>query len=436
MKISLSTKVALGTFVIAGLGVLLVSLLSYTQISEYFKQNILSSLNFELNDSVHVIKKNLEDVKKDVNLLASNENIESIYRAINNRYHYDAVSNDTLVSLKKKLGITFKSVLEHNDAYFNIRLIGMDGKELVVSLKDSADKVIIQDEKLLQNKANRTYFKELIHLKKGEAYFSNIDLNREHGVLSYPHIPTIRVGLPVYVNDKIFAVLIINSNIYKLFTPIKTKFSSDKNIYLVNEDGYYLYNKDIEKTFGFELGKEYKIYNDFDLSKNSYFQDNIAFVHKKLYFTKDKYMIVALSTSDKFLKEQSSEYKNTLAAYILVATFFITLFTLILVRYLITPISKLNKSAQDIASGKLHASTEFIGIESSDEIGELSKSLQLMLNRLEDSKKSVEREVQARTKELNELNENLENMVQEKTDENIKQLEIMNNRLRWLLWER
>jgi len=425
MKISLSAKVAFGTFVIAGLSVVVVSFLSYNQISEYFKQNILSSLNFELKEKIHTIEKDLENVKKDATLLVSNENVNAIKRAMENKYHYDAISNDTLTSLRKKLGIAFKSVLEHNDAYFNIRLIRMDGQELVVGLKHSNGKVVIQKDALLQDKSSRDYFKESALLKKGEVYLSRIDLNRENGLLSYPHLPTIRVGFPIYLDDKIFAVLIINSNIYKLFTPLKSKLTLDKDIYLANEEGYYLYNKDKEKTFGFEVAKEYKIGNDFDLSRESYFQESVAFVYEKLTYTEGKHIFVALSTSDKFLKEQSCEYKDRLAFYILVATLFIALFTLLLVRHLITPISELTQKAQDIASGKLLASKEFIGISSNDEIGELSQSLQLMLNRLEDAKRGVEEEVLQRTKELNELNENLEQIVEEKTDENIKQLEVM-----------
>jgi len=61
-----------------------------------------------------------------------------------NKYGYDAISNETLPSLKKKLGKTFKSILEHNDAYFNIRLIDASGQELVVSVKDRKGHVIIQ----------------------------------------------------------------------------------------------------------------------------------------------------------------------------------------------------------------------------------------------------------------------------------------------------
>jgi len=425
MKISLSTKVALGTFVTAGLGILVVSFLSYSQISDYFKKNILSSLEFELSDDVQSINTNIEQVKNDVSLLILNENVPAIQRASANKYHYDAKSNETLSSLKKKLGLTFRSVLEHNDAYFNIRLIGADGKEIVVALKDSIKNIMIQDDKALQDKSSRGYFKDSISLKNDEFYISKIDLNREHGVLSYPHIPTIRIAQPIYIDGKVFGILIINSNIYKLFSPLKSHQFTDKKIYIANEEGYYLYNRDESKTFGFELNHDFKITDDFDLSKKTYFKDSVAFTHKNLDITKDRYITVALSTTDKFLKEQSSEYMRSLGIYILVSTLLVTLVTMMLVRYLITPIVKLTKKAQEVARSKSNEVAIFEAIKTNDEIGELSKSLKVMIDKIEASKKEVEQKVHERTQELNDLNEQLESLVQEKTGENIKQLEVL-----------
>ena len=425
MKISLSTKVALGTFVTAGIGVLFVSFLSYTQISEYFKHNILNSLVAELSDNAQSIQRNITDVKKDVTLLLNNENIYAIERASHNRYHYDEQSNETLASLKKKLGTSFKSILGHTDAYFNIRLIGVNGKELVVARKDSQGNVKIEKEEQLQNKSHRGYFQDSIHLQKGNYYISKINYNREHGRFSRPYIPTIRIAKAVYINGKLFAILIINSNIYKLFAPLKDHQNVDKKIYLANQEGYYLYNPDKTKVFGFELNHNYKIQDDFDLSKKMYFQNNVAFAQKKLFIADKRYLTVALSTTDKFLKEQSSEYKRSLSVYILMATLIIALVTMLLVRYLITPIVDLTKKAQEISSGGNDAIIDFEGIRTNDEIGELSRSLKLMIDKIENSKKEIEKKVQQRTSELNALNENLEQIVEEKTGENIKQLELM-----------
>lgn len=425
MKISLSIKVAVGTFFIAGVGVLLVSILSFTQISSFIKENMLSALRFELNEDAKQINSDIDGMKKDVRLLINNENIEAIYRAGNNPYNYDAQSNDTLSSLKKKLGKTFKSVLEHSDAYFNIRLIDASGKELVVSVKDEKGKVIVQKESALQNKANRPYFKEAIALGEKDVYISKINLNKENGVFSVPHIPTIRVALPIYIKGKIFGILIINANIDKLFSIINNIINSDKRFYLANEDGYYLYNKDKKKSFGFDLGNEYMIASDFDLSSDAYFKGKIAFAHRRVYILEDRYLIIALSSSDKFLQEQSHLFEKNLAFYIVIITLLIAFSSLLLMKFLISPVVKLTRRAQEITQGDMIQSIAFADLKRNDEIGELSNALQFMIEKIDESKKEIEQKVEDRTKALHDLNENLENIVNEKTQENIKQLETL-----------
>ncbi len=425
MKISLSLKVAIGTFFIGGLGVLLVTILSFAQISSYVKENMLSTLQFELKEDAKQIKSDINGMKKDINLLKNSEQIGAIYRAKNNPYNYDAQSNETLSSLKEKLGKTFKSLLEHNDAYFNIRLIDASGKELVVSVKDAKGKVIVQKESALQNKWDCSYFKKSIALKEGEVYLSKIDLNKEYGVFSVPHIPTIRVALAIYLDNKTFGILIINANINKLFSVINNTFSSDKNFYIANEEGYYLYNKDREKTFGFDLGTEYKIESDFDFSSDAYFKGEMAFAHRKVYILDNRYLIIGMSISDRFLKEQSTAFEKNLSVYIIIITLLIAFFSLLLMKFLISPLAELTRRSQEITEGDMSHFIEFEFIDRNDEIGELSKSLKFMIEKIEDSKKEIEQKVEDRTKELNDLNENLEKIVQEKTQENIKQLETM-----------
>ena len=425
MRISLSLKVAIGTFFIAGVGVLLISILSFTQIRDYVKENMLTSLQFELREDAKQINNDIKSMKKDVALLINSEQISAIYRAKKNKYSYDAKSNETLPSLKMRLGKTFKSILEHNDAYFNIRLIDASGEELVVSVKDAKGNVVIQKEEALQNKATRPYFKEAIALNVEDVFISRINLNKEHGVFSIPYIPTIRVALPIYMEKKIFAILIINADINKLFSLINNTVATDESYYIANQEGYYLYNKDRKKTFGFDLGTDYKIENDFTFESDAYFKGNSAFAHNKVYINKDRYLTVAMRVSDKFLKEQSYEFQKNLALYIVIITLIIAFFSLLLMKYLISPIVELTKQATDITSGDMNGTIKFEAIKRNDEIGALSKSLKLMVKKIENSKKEIEQQVEDRTKELHDLNDNLELTVQTKTQENLKQLETM-----------
>ena len=424
MRISLPTKVAIGSFVIAGIGIFVISFLSYDLMVQYFKSNILDNLHFELMKDAKKIKENIDRIRYDEQLIINDDNLQAYYRAYTNKYHYDAATNMTLSDIQLSLEKTFISLLSHNSAYFNVRLIHKSGKELLAVVKSNDGLVYYKTQKELQDKSKRHYFQEALKLKPNDVFISKINLNKEHGQIEIPHIPTIRVALPVYFDHKLFAVLIINANIYSLFTPLKDLHDPNKQIYLANQNGYYLYHPDSRKTFGFDLNRDDKISDDFDLSKDRYFKENYAFAYTKIYLKPDHFIILALTITDKFLVQQSKEYQKQLSLYMILISFIIALTLLLFVRYLIAPLLTLTTKAKEIATSDT-SNISFEKIKSNDEIGELSRSLHIMLKKLQESKKEVEKKVQERTEELNQLNENLEKIVAEKTKENITQLDLL-----------
>ncbi len=427
MRISLSTKVAIGTFIIATIGVVLISIMSFSLMTKYFKENGLQSLKFELQEDTKRIKSNIEKVVYDANILAQNDDIIAYYRAFKNRYYYDAVTNTTLDGITSSLQENFLSLLSYNEAYFNVRLLAKNGHELVVAYKDKMG-IHIRPKKELQDKSQKKYFKEASKLPDGAVYISDINLNREFGKISYPLTPTIRVAIPIYIHDELFAVLIINSNIDELFTILKQYEvkGSTKAIYLADKNGYYIYNKDRSKIFAYEFGNNnYTLFRDFDTSRNSYYTNTLLFTYTKLYYTKENFFYIALTDKNTFSQGQYHEFLQSLGIYTLIVALLIALTSLILVRHLITPIVKITKKAKEIANGEIDTNIEFEQWNTKDEIQDLSHSLTVMLERIEESKKDIEKKVQERTQELKELNENLEEIVKTKTDENIKQLETL-----------
>ncbi len=424
MKIKISTKVAFGTFIIAGFGVIIFAFLSFNQVTDYFKQNLLNSLSAQLESDELEIKNAIKNVKDDITILSKEEAIKGIIRANKNEYHYDAHSNLTLENWKARLKRVFLGIFRQNSAYFKIRLIGVNngGKE-IISVSKRGDEIYFEKESELQQKAHRYYYKDTISLKKDEIYISKIDINRERGNIVFPIKPTIRFAIPLYDDNKIFGMIIINTNIHKLFGLNKTKHINGRELYLTNSNGYYLYHRDIDKTFGFEFGKDYKLKYKFkvddifskDINKLAFYTKNkLAFNAKKIYLTKDKFIILASSSTNIFLQEQSSEYKKQMAIYIFIITILVTLASMLLTRYLTSPIVILTNKAKKL---KINSDEyiSFDGTKTNDEIGELSDSLESMLVNLINSKKeiakfasSLEEQVDEQTKELRERQTKLE----------------------------
>ena len=81
--------------------------------------------------------------------------------------------------------------------YDQIRFIDETGQEIIrVDFDGGRPESIPQ--KLLQNKAERYYFKDTMKLGRREVYVSPLDLNVENGQVEQPHRPMIRFGTPIF----------------------------------------------------------------------------------------------------------------------------------------------------------------------------------------------------------------------------------------------
>ncbi|MCM4164138.1 MULTISPECIES: ATP-binding protein [unclassified Arenibacter] len=159
----------------------------------------------------------------------------------------------------------FRIILENKEAYFQIRLLDADenGKE-IIRFDKLEDQVIKSTN--LQQKGDRRYFKEANQIKKGEHYFSNINLNEEYGVISTPYTPTLRVASPIFDNkNKKVGILIININLNLLYLDLDQIAGNDSQFYLIDAHGQYLYSGDRSRQFGQQTGEFYNFYSDFNI---------------------------------------------------------------------------------------------------------------------------------------------------------------------------
>jgi len=148
---------------------------------------------------------------------------------------------------------------------------------------------------------------------------------------------------------------------------------------------------------------------------------NLIIKAKKVYISKNRFLIVVKTTTTAIFEKKSSEYKKNLFIAVLMITLFVTLLTTLLVIKLTKPITELTKIAKKIAKGEEKVK---ININSNDEVGELARAFDIMLKSLIKSKKEIEEfankleiEVDKKTKELQEINKNLQHIVEEKVNE-------------------
>ncbi len=97
------------------------------------------------------------------------------------------------------------------DNIMQLRYIDKQGVEVIRVDRDEygSDPFLISKDKL-QDKSDRYYFKDIMKLHSDELWYSNLDLNIEHGEIEKPVKPVIRLGVALFKDGEKNGILIIN----------------------------------------------------------------------------------------------------------------------------------------------------------------------------------------------------------------------------------
>lgn len=151
--------------------------------------------------------------------------------------------------------------------YDQIRFIDTEGNE-VIRVNYSDNGATLTDSDDLQNKADRYYFTEAIDLEDDQIYVSKLDLNVENDQIEQPIKPMIRLATPYYgARGQLEGLVILNYSANDMLSQVgKIASTSQGQIFMLNDDGYWLFNSaDTSKAWSFmydnRLDESFK--NDF-----------------------------------------------------------------------------------------------------------------------------------------------------------------------------
>ncbi len=164
----------------------------------------------------------------------------------------------------------FLRFMQGSISYYQLRYINENGDEMVRIDYDGTDyKVVPYDE--LQNKKHRYYFSEAMKLPEGQVYLSELDLNIERGELenrgtiSNPvYVPVLRVATPIFRdNGERGGIVLLNVYADYFLNDIRRSQRDNEEVFLVNNQGYYLSHPDKEKEFAFMLKGDDNFFDDY-----------------------------------------------------------------------------------------------------------------------------------------------------------------------------
>ena len=236
---------------------LIIGFFANQQIVASNNQTLLTDLKINLSEVEVRLGNEFASFREDIGFLYTTPPISGLTRA--KKSGIDPLDGTTTALWKSRLEKIFMGFMQHNRAYFQLRIIDSEGDELIrVERVDNL--ITARDDNDMQDKSNRYYFAETSALAEGQLFVSTIDLNRENGELEFPYRPTLRLARAIFGEDnRFFGIIIVNIDVSYLLDELDSLVTSKYDILLTDKDGYFIkhpdeklqYSRDLEPSLDF-----------------------------------------------------------------------------------------------------------------------------------------------------------------------------------------
>jgi len=252
-------------------------------------------------DSVDIINQRLSSLLSEVNIFPQYAGDDLVFLSRLSSLKKVTSSKEINEDIMSDLENDFSEFLKQSTAYYQLGYIDKEGNEILrVEFEEGIYKIFPQDE--LENKKEEDYFSETINFNEREVFISQIILNIEDGEIENRgteenpiYFPLILSAVPVFSdNGERIGVIFLSFEADYFLDDIRNFQRLGEEVFLINEEGYYLAHPDRGKEFAFIFGKDDNIYSDYpeiskeillDYNRRRFETDNLIFSFKYIYPT-------------------------------------------------------------------------------------------------------------------------------------------------------
>ena len=352
------------------------------------------------------LSSDIQGFADDLRFLARTPPVQGIIRA-QAAGGIDPHDQSTVRQWKDRLSSIFREFLEAKPEYVQLRYIGVanNGRELV-RVDQSWGFVESTKGVGLQEKGEEVYFQDTIRQPRGTIYFSDITLNREHGEVTAPLTPTLRIATPVYTaSDEIFGIIVVNINMSYLFSRLHRNLKLHQILYVTNSEGEYLVHPNSQLTFGFDFGESHRIQNAIpdtaewlanpkewrkSLIYNDRQEESVMGLARTQLHPKNSrpYVIVGIQDSYRHVLAAANSTQQETILLSVGLLFLALIGALFLSRSIIFPLKEFSKAAGAVGQGSREIR---FPIHSEDEVGQLAMAFNTMAMQIEERTIALER---------------------------------------------
>lgn len=299
---------------------------------------------------------------------------------------------------------------------YQLRFTDTDGTEKIkVTTFDGLVEVV--PEPSLQNKATMSYFQDAQDLLAGEVAVSELELNREHGQITVPYDPTIRLVTPVFDENQKIGFIIVNLHAERLFS----FFSSEAldEIIVIDQAGNYLFHHDStlawsgpnNRATGHSIQADYPELADRFLDNQPEIissQTTPAIWSKvpiKFYGEVTPKLFLIRETSQSSLYQPINAYRLNLLLLTGLGSLFSLIVAIAVARSIFQPIQQLASGVDQLSKGDFSVR---VAHEGTDEIARLSQTFDQLSQSVISSQAEIRQKVEDQTHQIQEKNQFLE----------------------------
>ncbi|WP_210455296.1 sensor domain-containing diguanylate cyclase [Vibrio crassostreae] len=208
-----------------------------------YKEVKQESFDYSAKQAVH----QLVYAKRDYDLLKTQ--LVSVMELLSHSQSLVNFASSPSDQTKDLLEEVWQSVLVNQKWYTQIHLLDITGKELVrVNYSSDTGRVTLPQQ--LQDRSDSNYFQYAQKLEAEQIGGWGIELETEHGEVTFPYSPVIRVFTPVETPDKRVGYLVINLDVWGLSSRLSFSPDNDLRAEVINEAGYFIASNNSDKLFG------------------------------------------------------------------------------------------------------------------------------------------------------------------------------------------
>jgi len=372
-----------------------VALLSYHRARTGLVELALSKVEQEATLTAKDTETFLEQFSTDILALSNAPPVQSIIRA-RGADGIDPNSGQSYESGVDRLRQIFASTASSKQFYRSLLYLNENGDEIVrVHYQDGKVTIISDDARLglgdlwpLQSRADAEYFVKARALEPGQVYVSPLSLIRRVDEVDLPHVPVIHFSTPIYDSARRFRG-VIASTVYA--ASFLDRLDADEGqVYLANQDGFYLAHPDPSRTFGFDLGASYNVKADLPNAYESLIRsgDNTQAILdtdrsevvalRKVQFDPrqtERYWILVRTLPQEAVLGPVNDLGNLVLGVAIVVTMLVALAAFWLARGFTGPIVQLKDTAEQISQNDLPQLAESLRqVAAGESVGRLSLS--------------------------------------------------------------